>query len=509
MRNSTTKLLLSLLVSSSVTALGCGDVANGGLLGNGDHDSGNVTHLQDSGLSHPVVDSGVRKPPTDAGTTPDTGTTIVGKDAAPDVNNGAPSTTYPAPHPPLPTLVNVAGGPVLATPKVFLIFYPGYQYEQEIISMAQTFGVTPQWAAETTEYGAGPLEYAGMVELSGADATPPGTIAATDITTFLSTRLANGDFGTPDVNTIYSIFYPETTSITIPNGPGQGNSSSCQEFGGYHDDMSVTYTRGGPPPATDGGTDAGPGVDSGPGVQLTANFAYAVLPTCSSFPPLSGLAAVTGPVSHEWLEATTDPFPSTDNGANEAYAALDNDHFAWVLYYQGNAEAGDLCVEESNAFYVPSGYDFTVQRTWSNALAMASHDPCTLNIPNLPFFDSAPVLPDTFLFDTSVIGGAGKIQTQGVKVAVGTSQTIAIDLFSDAETNQPWDVQAFDLLSEFTNGPPTLQFAWDQTQGVNGQILHLTITMSQADSTLGGAHPFVIVSSIGQIQNIWPAFAFE
>ena len=42
------------------------------------------------------------------------------------MDNGAPSTDYPAPHPPLPRLVNGMKGPVLTAPKVYLIFYPSY-----------------------------------------------------------------------------------------------------------------------------------------------------------------------------------------------------------------------------------------------------------------------------------------------------------------------------------------------------------------------------------------------
>ena len=51
-------------------------------------------------------------------------------DSAPPVDNGAPSTNYPAPHPPLPELVNMAKGKVLATPKVYMIYYPGYAFHE-------------------------------------------------------------------------------------------------------------------------------------------------------------------------------------------------------------------------------------------------------------------------------------------------------------------------------------------------------------------------------------------
>jgi hypothetical protein len=459
-----------------------------------------------------TVDTGAPKPAIDAGA-PDTGVTPdaaseAAVDAAPDVDNGAPSTTYPAPHPPLPQLTNQAGGNTLASPKVFLIFYPGYPYEQQMIALAQKFGASTQWAGSTQEYNVGALAYAGSIELTGE--TAPASINDQQITAYLNAKIASNAFGSQDTNTIYTIFYPEATTITLQGGGPTGNSTSCSSFGGYHDDMAVTINPTAPDAGTaddggaDGGTDAAADVSLGP--VVVKNFAYAVLPTCATFGNLNGVDGVTGATSHEWVEAVTDPFPSTNNGSDSAFSSVDNDHIAWMLL-GGGGEAGDLCVQEANAFYVPTDLGSTVQRTWSNQLAKASHDPCSLNLPGTVYFNAAPVLNDTVSFSSQFIGGS--VTTKGITIPVGQSKTIEVDLFSDAATGGPWTVDTFDLLSAFTQSAPTLNFAWDRTSGVNGEKLHLTITTVTSSSDLGGAHPFVITSSLGNTQNTWAGIVMQ
>jgi hypothetical protein len=478
-----------------LAATACGDVSRSPSA-EATPEAGTVTIHHDAGPTHVT-------PSDDAGSTvivsaPDAGHDA-GKppavDAGPDVDHGAPSTVYPAPHPAQPQVINVSGGVTLATPKVFLVFYPGYPYEQQLITMAKTFGASSQWAGSTSEYGVGPLAFAGSIELSGANATPPTSLTDSDVASFMNQQIASGAFGPPDTSTIYTIFYPETTTINLSGGGG----TSCQDFGGYHDDFSVSFNQ----PLGDAGADASPDAQ---GPTLTGNFAFAVLPTCSTFGTLSGVDAVSGALSHEWVEASTDPFPSTNNGGDAAYASVDEDHVAWELL-AGGGEVGDLCVPESNAFYQPSDFPFTVQRTWSNLLASQGHDPCSLNVPGLVYFNSAPVLNKTVSFNSQFIGGL--VQTQGITIPVGKSGVIEVDLFSDGPTSGPWTVGAQDVLSLFNGQAPTLDLAFDKTEGVNGDKLYLTVTVVSASTDLGGAHPFVITSTLGQVQNTWPGFVVE
>lgn len=405
-------------------------------------------------------------------------------DTPPDVDNGAPSTNYPAPHPALPQLVNNANGPVLTSPKVYLVFYSGYPYVAPLQDFAQKMVASTFWSTVTHEYGIGALAYGGTITLPST-VMPPSSIASTDIQTWVAGQIQQGTFGTPDPQAIYTIVYPQGTIITQPNPVSSVLQSpqSCVDFGGYHDNTT--------PP--DGG--------------VAGNFSYAVIPTCST--TVDDLTAV---ISHEWVEASTDPFLTAggtftlSGGPNAAFYSADKDHVVWDLL--GGGEAGDLCEPESPAVYItPTDIGHQVQRTWSNLQAMGSHDPCAPDIAGA-FFDSAPVLTETVTFSSSI---TGTITSQGVTIPVGQSKTIEVDLFSDGDTGGPWTVTADDVLYKYYGSygiPKSLSFAWDRTQGVNGEKLHLTVTVTSA-SIIAGAHAFMITSSNGTRQAVWPGLVVE
>jgi len=405
-------------------------------------------------------------------------------DAGSDVDNGAPSTNYPAPHPPLPTLVNAAGGPVLASPKVVFVFYPNYAHETDLQSFAQAMTTSSFWATTTSEYGVGPLSYGGTIDLTD---TPPKTIGQTDIQAWVASEIQSGAFGTPDPQAIYTIVYPSTTTITQPNpiSPLFGTVNSCDAFDGYHDNTAVALDD-----------------------ASTTSFAYAVIPTCGGgFVP-----NLTEVLSHEWIEASTDPFLTSSGvftltgGPNAAFYSPDGDHAVWALL--GGGEAGDLCEPEgTNAYVSPSDLKYFVQRTWSNASAQASHDPC-VPVPSTPFFDSAPVLDETVSFTSAI---TGPITSKGVTIPQGQSKTIEVDLFSDGDTGGPWSVEAEDVLATYYGAyglTPTLDFAWDRTSGQNGEKLHLTISVT-GPTPVGGAHAFMIVSTLGTRTAVWPGLVVE
>jgi hypothetical protein len=437
-------------------------VACGGSESNNNPGGNDTGTIDETGGDTGTIDNDTGAPPDDTG---------------PEVDNGAPSTDYPAKHPPFPQLVNQAGNLVLDTPKAFLVFYPGYTFETQLTEFAKTLGTQSYWSDATSEYGVGPITYVDQRELTGE--TAPATISSTEIEAFVSTKLKSGAWGTPDPKTIYTIFYPSTTSITMAGGPF-GTSKSCSSFGGYHSDVNVTI---------------------GP---TTSNYAFAVLPTCAKFGALTGIDAVTGALSHEWAEASTDPYPSTNGGADSTYSSVDTDHFIWELL--GGAEDGDLCAQRPEAFFKPSGFSYTVQACWSNKAAKAGGDPCAPH-PAGVYFNAAPVLPDHVTLDLSALGG-GSVRTLGVKIPSGGSATIEVDLFSDGDTGGAFAVAAVDAIAQFTGGKPTLGFAWDRTTGLNGEKLHLTLTVLGA-SPFGKAHPFILVAHKGARVEEWPSLASE
>ena len=323
------------------------------------------------------------------------------------------------------------------------------------------------------------------MELTGQ--SPPTTIASTDIQTWVAQQIQQGAFGTPDPQAIYTIFYPQGTTVTQPNpvSPVLPASQSCAQFGGYHDNTTVALTDGGTP----------------------TNFSYAVIPTCST-----SVDALSDVVSHEWVEASTDPFLTSSGaftlsgGPDAAYYSVDADHVIWDLL--GGGEAGDQCEPEGPSIYVtPADLGHSVQRTWSNLLAQGSHDPCAPAIAGA-FFDAAPVLTETVTLSSPI---TGTVTSKGLTIPVGQSQTIEVDLFSDGDTGGPWDVTADDVLYKYYGSyglTQSLSFAWDRTKGQNGEKLHLTITVTAA-SPIGGGHAFMITSSNGTRQAVWPGLVVE
>jgi hypothetical protein len=247
-----------------------------------------------------------------------------------------------------------------------------------------------------------------------------------------------------DANQLYVVFYPPATLVNL-----QG-AISCHGFGGYHEEGNANQT----------------------------NYPYAVIPRCA------GLDQVTVAVSHEIIEAATDP----DVETNPAYAAVDADHYTWSFFPGG--EVGDMCNYEKQANQRLVG-NFMVQRIWSNSSAQAGHDPC---VPALmqPYFNSAPDFKDTIKL------GFGP-STKGMKIPIGQMGTVDVDLFSDAPT-QPWQVDAVDV-SALQGQNPELQFSWDKNSGQTGDVLHLTVTAVKGSQY--GISLFMIRSVQGFVEHYW------
>jgi hypothetical protein len=368
-----------------------------------------------------------------------TTTTVV--DAGPDVDNGMPSDMYPAPHPP-PPQVHYLSGPVLQSPKFVPVFFAGDDptYVMQLTDFDNKVGGSAYWTAAVGEYNVGPGTSTMPVMLTEM---APATIDDSAIQTWLTGKLNGNDPAWPvnDANTVYVLHYPAATTITL-----QG-SASCQAFGGYHSNATLDATHG------------------------SADVAYAVIPRCTNFPPLTGIDAITGTESHELAEAATDPYPMTQ----PAYAQVDDGHFYWERVL-GGGEVGDMCAQFRGVWVKPAGLPYTVQRIWSNQNALAGHDPCQPALPNEVYFNAAPVLPDTIIVSTFGMSTVVK----GVKIPVGMSKTIDVDLFSDAATSGPWTVTANDTIAALGGGSPLLQLSLDRNTGVNGEKLHLTIQVLKA-----------------------------
>jgi hypothetical protein len=383
--------------------------------------------------------------------------------APPDMtDNGMVSTVYPAPHPDPPQVQN-GGGPVLTTPLITPVFFNND--DATMVTTLKDFyskvGGTKYFGATTQEYGiTGPATAAKAVDLAEA---APNAIDDNGIQTWLATKLNNDADMTlpkPTDNTLYVLNYPTTTTITLQN------SQSCQTFGGYHNSVALDANHN------------------------SRNVAYAVVPRCNGFAGMNVQDTTTGSASHEIIEAVTDPYPMVNN----AFGQVDQDHFYWGLL--GGGEVGDLCAQNPGSFTrfseLPS---YTVQRTWSNKSALASHDPCVPFQPaNEVYFNSAPVLNDDIML-------FGQLQSKGVQIPVGSKKTIELDLFSDGPTSGPWTVKVEDLGSKVQGGKAAFNFTLDRNSGQNGEKLHLTI--ESVSATQYNAGVFVIVNALGNQRSTW------
>jgi hypothetical protein len=368
-----------------------------------------------------------------------------------------PDAGYPGPHSPAPQ-VETFGGAVLAAPNVVPIFFPKDPMQTEVETFLAQLASGTFWSAATSEYGVGALTVSLSVVVTDA---PPTTTTSSAIESWLDNYLdgTHVEFPAITANNVYVVFYPAATTIS-DNIVGTG----CVSYGGYHDESKNASNQ---------------------------IFAYAVIPRCSTFGYLSGLDALTGPLSHEIEEAATDPHPQTDT----AYAAADQDHMVWNLAPLG--ELGDMCAYEPQSFQRLVG-SYMVQRLWSNASAKAGHDPCA-PVLTAPYYNAAPVFTETVTLDYY----GQKITTKGSQISIGKSKTIDVQLFSDAPTAD-WNVSAVDA-TYGTNQPKQLDFTWDAQTGNNGDTLHVTITRL-ANGPHAGTEFYLYASRDQKTWNMWFGF---
>jgi hypothetical protein len=396
-----------------------------------------------------------------SGDQPDMTTIPAPPDLGPDlIDNGHVSNMYPAPVPAPPNVVTNSG-PVLKAPKVVPVYFMNddMNFTPQVTDFLNKVGATKYWAAVGTEYGVGPMTATMPVQLTE---NAPKSTSDAGIQTWLAGKLNANDpmWPAPDKNTLYALNYPTGTSITL-----QG-STSCQSFGGYHSNIVLDANHN------------------------KLKVAYLVVPRCDNFGGLTGIDAVTATESHELIEAATDPYPQTD----PAYADVDDDHIYWS-FALGGGEVGDMCAQFPDSFTKFAELDYVVQRSWSNKAINNGHDPCQPSQPdNEVYFAAVPEQNDQI----SILNG--QLTLDGVQATLNQPVTIDVDLYSDADTNGPFNVKAADANAIF-GGPSSFKFQLDRNNGQNGEKLHLTITPTKMPQY--GAGVFVLIASIGQTQHYY------
>ena len=355
-------------------------------------------------------------------------------DALPPVEvDAAPPKVIPKPTFPE---VQSRGGPVIKDPKVVAIVFANDPFASKITDFTSKIATSAYWKGVGLEYGVGPITAMPTVTIA-VEEPAPATITSGQIETWLKAKLAGPTpaFGTPDASTLYAIYYPSGTTITMDGAGEQGQS--CAGYGGYHFEIDA------------GGTQVG----------------YAVLPRCLDIDELT-IAA-----SHEYFEWVTDPFPKT----KPAYNKLDDDHWAWQAAFIG--ELGDLCTFLDRENLKPADIGFEVQRQWSNKLSLAGKYPCAPT-KSTPYLQAIPTAEDLAIVPAS--SGFGKsTKTKAIRVPPGGERTIDVLVYSDQAAGQsvPMRVMSYQQFYGGKGGAKSgFTFTLEEAYGKTGATVPVTIS---------------------------------
>jgi hypothetical protein len=298
-----------------------------------------------------------------------------------------------ATHPGLPQLL-VQGGTVLTAPQVVTVTFPSDPNAAELGLFGETVTNNSWWntirtgfcATTATCVGDGPagisVPLTSTPASSYADASDP--TSSSQLRIYLNGLIAAGALPAPTSQTIYVLYFPSTTTISLDG------SVVCKDLSAYHD----YGTYGG------------------------MNYAYAVAPECAGSPIADSIFWA----SHEIVEATTDPFPYMTSGY--WLNLMDPNILPW-LNSVGGGEAADLCYDPWQIGQDQAKENgFTVERIWNNQKAVTGHNPCVPES-TAPYFNAAP---DKWL----------------LTAAVGSSASFTATVFSDSPLEGGWSLSGYD-----------------------------------------------------------------
>lgn len=381
-------------------------------------------------------------------------------EATPPLDHGKPSDTYPAFTPAMGQLVNNGGG-VLKQPVIVTITFPGEPHVDDFETLGDKVGAGAYWKAIVSEYGSGPAVSGSENHIRMQDALP-ASITDKQLATFVSDNLskAEGAWPTPATgDPVYILYLPKTTDLVL------GKSSACRQgVGGYHESVKVNGK----------------------------NVAYAIIPQCQGFDE------ITLSASHELAEAAVDPYPN----ARPAWVGFQDENLAWEFFQQFQSENGDACEFYRDSALRPNESDvgFTVQRQWSNASALAGHDPCVPAFPGATYFNVTPLQQEDIDVDLSSMGGS-TATTKGYKIPVGKTRTIPLGFYSDGPLSK-WTVRA--VAGGIAGGSrgSDVDLNLDVNEGQNGEKTYLTITVNSAGRS--GTELVTVVSTRGSTTHYMP-----
>ncbi len=304
----------------------------------------------------------------------------VGPDARPGIDSGPgsidahagggpdASTFTEAAHAPFPS-VTYQGAPILTAPYVVSITFKSDALAADLDAFGQSVASSAWWntiraglceSDGTTCVGDGPAGTSVVLTTAAKS-----TYTDSQIQTFLAGLISAGTVPAPTANTIYTIYFPSTTTISA------FNLKSCDTLDAYHYVMSVAQKP----------------------------VYYSVVVECAPYnppgiPPITLLQYTTLSASHEVAEAATDPngegAPPGGGPTFAFYVDKDNpQNWGWIDYE--DAEVADLCVDAyglGGDETLEGGY--MVQRIWSIGNAAAGKNPCVPIPAGEVYFNVAP-----------------------------------------------------------------------------------------------------------------------
>ena len=199
--------------------------------------------------------------------------------------------------------------------------------------------------------------------------------------------------------------------------------SLCHDFQGYHSDYAIT-----------------------PGKYVT----YAVvgaLPAAGGGPRRDRRGDRRGVRTR-----SSRPRPTPCPQDKPAYDHVDDDHRGLGAGRRRRRDRRSVRARSPTRSTTPPALTTLVQRVWSNAAAAASHDPCQPDGAS-PYFNSAAGAERHHL--TSSASPIGIVHHQGGEdPRRASSQTVELDLYSDAPTSGPWKVSVIDCAARSSAGAP-------------------------------------------------------
>jgi hypothetical protein len=338
------------------------------------------------------------------------------------------------------------GGPVLTAPVVQPIFFGSAvdpETEPYVEGFLPALASSTYWPGVVDEYGIGALTV--MPSIVSTDAVPSKD---SDMAAYLTSQLDGTHSGWPLADTTQTIYM-----VQLPENIGY--AGACSSFAGYHSEVSNGTTTG---------------------------FSYAIIANCGGS---DALDQVTDTISHELVEAATDPKVISA----PAFETVDQEHIAWSR--AAGAELADMC-EWSTAESDRLVGNYLVQRIWSNKAATAGTDPCVPAAPGM-YFNSAPELGQVSV-------GSSAVPTLGVTVALGSGIEIPFKLFSD-QPGSAWDVAAIDG-AELFGDEPSLEVEYGSVySGSNGDTVTIRVNRKKA-APKGGNLLFVEDKPSGDDQTV-------